>query len=80
MYTLYMLQGLVPFVGGLCLDNYLRRHGEFCNIRDYPAAVIKYDKQDPKDGCYRDGIFYPRCKDLDNPDVVYYHNLFKNAK
>jgi hypothetical protein len=80
MYTLYMLQGLVPFVGGLCLDNYLRRHGEFCNIRDYPAAVIKYDKQDPKDGCYRDGIFYPRCKDLDNPEVVYYHNLFKNAK
>ena len=77
MYTLYMLQGLVPFVGGLCLDNYLRRHGEFCNIRDYPAAVIKYDKQDPKDGCYRDGIFYPRCKDLDNPEVLYYHNLFK---
>jgi hypothetical protein len=80
MYTLYMLQGLVPFVGSLCLDNYLRRHGEFCNIRDYPAAVIKYDKQDPKDGCYRDGIFYPRCKDLDNPEVVYYHNLFKNVK
>jgi hypothetical protein len=77
MYTLYMLQGLVPFVGGLCLDNYLRRHGEFCNIRDYPAAVIKYDKQDPKDGCYRDGIFYPRCKDLDNPEVLYYHNLLR---
>ena len=80
MYTLYMLQGLVPFVGSLCLDNYLHRHGELCNFRDYPAAVIKYDRPDPKDGCYRDGIFYPRCKDLENPDVVYYHNLFKNAK
>ena len=80
MYTLYVLQGLAPFLGSLCLDNYLRRHGEICNFRDYPAQVIKYDKQDSKDGCYRDGIFYPRCKDLDNPEVVYYHNLFKNAK
>jgi hypothetical protein len=40
--------------------------------------VLKYDKQDPKDGCYKDGIYYPRCKDLENPDILYYHNLFKS--
>ncbi len=78
MYTLYMLQGLAPLVGGMCLENYLRRHGELCNIRDYPANVVKYDRQNPEDACYKDGIFYPRCKDLENPEVWHYHNLLKN--
>ena len=49
MYTLYMLQGLAPFVGGMCLDNFLRRQGELCNIRDYPENVVKYDRQNPED-------------------------------
>jgi len=78
MYTLYMLQGLAPFIGGLCLDNYLHRQGDFCNIRQPPDIVVKYDKQDPKDACYKDGIYYPRCKDLENPEVWHYHQLFKN--
>ena len=78
MYTLYMLQGLAPFIGGLCLDNYLRMQGELCNVRQPPDIVLKFDKQDPKDACYKDGIFYPRCKDLENPEVCHYHNLLKN--
>jgi len=80
MYTLYMLQGLAPFIGGVCLDNYLRRQGELCNIRDYPPNVVKYDKPNPKDACYRDGIFYSRCKDLENPEVLKYHNLLYGQK
>ena len=77
MYTLYVLQGLAPFIGGLCIDNYLHMQGELCNIRQPPDVVLKYDKQDPKNACYKDGIYYPRCKDLENPEVLYYHNLFK---
>ena len=80
MYTLYMLQGLAPFVGGLCLDNYIHRQGELCNIRDYPANVVKYDRPDPKNGCYKEGIFYPRCKDLENPEILSYHNLLYGKK
>ena len=77
MYTLYVLQGLAPFIGGLCIDNYLHMQGELCNIRQPPDVVLKYDKQDPKNACYKDGIYYPRCKDLENSEVLYYHNLFK---
>ncbi len=80
MYTLYMLQGLAPFIGGLCLDNFLHRQGEFCNIRDYQAPIVKYDKPNPEDACYKDGIFYPRCKDLENPEVLKYHNLLYGQK
>ena len=75
MYTLYMLQGLAPFAGTLCFENFIHRQGDFCNFRDYPPAVVKYNKPNPEDACYRDGIFYPRCKDLENPEVLYYHNL-----
>ena len=77
MYALSLLQGLAPFIGGLCIDNYLHMQGELCNIRQPPDVVLKYDKQDPKNACYKDGIYYPRCKDLENPEVLYYHNLFK---
>ena len=78
MYTLYMLQGLAPFIGGLCVDNYLHMQGDLCNFRQPPDYVLKYDRQDPKDACYKDSIYYPRCKDLENPEVWHYHNLFKN--
>jgi len=78
MYTLYMLKGMAPFIGAVCLDNFLHRQGELCNVRDYPEYVVKYDKPNPEDACYKDGIFYPRCKDLENPEVWHYHNLLKN--
>ena len=78
MYLFYLMPGLAPFVGGMCLDNYIHRQGELCNFRDYPAPVVKYDISKPGEGCYRDGIFYPRCKDLDNLEVLYYHNLLKD--
>ena len=77
MYTLFFLKGAAPFIGGMCLDNFLRRQGELCNVRDYPPNVVKYDKPNPEHACYRDGIFYPRCKDLENPEVLRYHNLLK---
>jgi len=75
MYTIHFL---APFLAGLCFENFMIRQGELCNIRDYPANVVKYNKQDPEAACYRDGIFYPRCKDLENPEVWHYHNLLKN--
>jgi hypothetical protein len=75
---MYTIQLLAPFVAGLCFENFMTKQGELCNIRQPPDVVLKYDKQDPKDACYKDGIYYPRCKDLDNPDILYYHNLFKS--
>ena len=78
MYTLQMLQAIAPFIGGLCVDNYLHMQGDLCNFRQPPDYVVKYDNQDPKDACYKDGIYYPRCKDLENPEVWHYHQLFKN--
>lgn len=77
MYTLFFLKGAAPFIGAACLDNYLNRQGTFCNIRDYQAPVSRYYQPRPEDACYRDGIFYPRCKDLENPEVLHYHNLLK---
>ena len=44
MYTLEMLKFLAPFAGALCIENFVYRQGELCNIRDYPANVVKYDK------------------------------------
>lgn len=78
MYTLEMLKALAPFVGALCVENFITRQGELCNLRDYPQHVVKYNKPNPEAACYRDGIFYPRCKDLENPEVWHYHNLLKN--
>jgi hypothetical protein len=75
---MYTIQLLAPFVAGLCFENFMTKQGELCNIRQPPDVVLKYDKQNPKDACYKDGIYYPRCKDLDNPDILYYHNLFKS--
>ena len=75
---MYTLQFLAPFVAGLCFENFMTKQGEICNVRDYPANVVKYDKPNPEHACYRDGIFYPRCKDLENPEVWHYHNLLKN--
>ena len=75
MYTLLFLKGAAPFVAGLCIENFITKQGELCNIRDSSGYVVKYDKPNPEAACYRDGIFYPRCKDLENPEVLYYHNL-----
>jgi hypothetical protein len=75
MYTLFLLKGLAPFVAGLCFENFMTKQGELCNVRDSSERVVKYDPQDPENACYRDGIFYPRCKDLENPEVLHYHNL-----
>ena len=78
MYTLNLLYALAPLVAGLCFDNFMHMQGEICNVRQPLQVVIQYDRQDPKDACFKDGIFYPRCKDLDNPEVWRYHQLFKN--
>lgn len=80
MYTLEMLKALAPFAGALCFENFVYRQGDFCNFRDHRPAVVRYDKPNPEAACYRDGIFYPRCKDLENPEVLHYHNLLLGTK
>jgi hypothetical protein len=77
---MYTLQLLAPFVAGLCFDNFMRAQGEWCNFREPPDLVLKYDKQNPEDACYKDGIYYPRCKDLENPEILRYHNLLYGTK
>jgi hypothetical protein len=77
---MYTLQLLAPFVAGLCFDNFVTGQGELCNVRQPPDVVLKYDKQNPEDACYKDGIYYPRCKDLENPEILRYHNLLYNSK
>jgi hypothetical protein len=74
---MYTVQLLAPFLAGICFDNFVRMQGEWCNFREPPAPVVKYDPKSPENSCYRDGIFYPRCKDLENPEVLRYHNLLK---
>jgi len=77
---MYTLQLLAPFIVGLCVDNFFTQKGELCNFRQLPNYVVKYDELNPKDSCYLDGIFYPRCKDLENPEVLHYHKLlYKNS-
>jgi len=77
---MYGLPYLAPLLAQLCFANFMEKQGELCNFRQPPDLVVKYDKQDPKDGCYRDGVFYPRCKDLENPEVLAYHNLLYGIK
>jgi len=77
---MYGLSYLLPFVGQLCFANFVTKQGELCNFRQPPDVVVKYDKPNPEAACYRDGIFYPRCKDLENPEVLAYHNLFYGKK
>ncbi len=78
---MYTIQFLAPFVAGLCFNNFMSKQGDLCNFRQPRASVLQYDKPNPEAACYRDGIFYPRCKDLENPEVLYYHNLlYKKTK
>lgn len=50
-----------------------------CNIDRSKPQVVKYS-YDTEKSCYKDGIFYPRCKDLENPEVLRYHNLMYTTK
>ena len=49
--------------------------GNIICIRDEPPRMIF--RNEPEQSCYIDGVFYPRCKDYQNPEVKYYHNLLK---
>jgi hypothetical protein len=51
--------------------------GNWICVRGYESPKIVYQQPKPEDGCYRDKIFYPQCKDLDNPEILYYHNLLR---
>ena len=77
---MYGIEFIAPFFAGLCFENFVSKQGTLCNFRQPPDLVVKYDRQDLKNGCYKDGVFYPRCKDLENPEILYYHNLFKLEK
>lgn len=49
--------------------------GTYICERDYSKPPVVY--YEPEKSCYRDGVFYSRCKDLENPEVLHYHNLLK---
>jgi len=75
---MYTIKFLAPILGGLCFSNFMEKQGEVCNIRQTPPSTVRYAKQDPEHACYREGIFYPRCADYDDPEVRRYHNLLKS--
>jgi hypothetical protein len=77
---MYGLSYLLPFIGQLCFANFVSKQGELCNFRQPPDVVLKYDHIKPEEGCTKDGVFYPRCKDLENPEILAYHNLFYGKK
>jgi len=54
----------------MCLE------GWYICERSYEPPKVKYYESGKS--CYRDGVFYPRCEDLENKEVQYYHNLFKD--
>jgi len=72
---MYTLKFLAPILLSMCAEEFISGQGDYCVIDRGQPNVIKYEKQNPEDACYKDGIFYPRCKDLENPQVLYYHNL-----
>jgi len=73
---MYTLKFLAPILGGLCFDNFVTQQGTLCNVRQDPPSMVKY--YEPEKSCYVEGVFYPRCKDYDNPEVKHYHNLLRN--
>jgi len=75
---MYGSEVLLSILTSLCFSNFMEKQGELCNIRQPPDIVVKYDVPKSEDGCYKDNVFYPRCKDLENPEVLYYHNLLTN--
>jgi hypothetical protein len=51
-------------------------NGTYICERSYTKPGPVY--YEPEKSCYIDGVFYPRCKDFENPEVQHYHNLLKN--
>jgi len=49
-----------------------------CGIDRTLPAVIQYKVSNPKDACYKDGIYYPQWKDLEEPLVWHYQKLLSN--
>jgi hypothetical protein len=77
MYTISLFG---PFLLGACANGIMNSvlgnpDGLLCNIDNSQPQVVQYQYPKPEESCYKDGIFYPRCKDLENPEVLRYHNL-----
>lgn len=64
---MHTLQFLAPILGGLCINNFMEKQGDFCNLRQEPPSVIKY--YEPGMSCYKNGIFYEKCEN--SPEVKY---------
>jgi hypothetical protein len=77
---MYGIEFIAPFIAQLCFVNFVSKQGELCNFRQPPDVVLKFDRIKPEEGCTKDGVFYPRCKDLENPEILAYHNLFYGKK
>jgi hypothetical protein len=66
---------LAPALLSLCVNNFITGQGEFCNpSSSTPPQIQHYEKEK---SCYRDGVFYPRCADYDDPLVQHYHKILK---
>jgi len=74
---MYTLKFLAPILFSACVEGILNSgNGYICNIDQSKPNVVKY--YEPEKSCYVEGVFYPRCKDYDNPEVKHYHNLLRN--
>lgn len=58
---MYTIKFLAPILFGVCANNFLEGQGTYCNTRQSSPHVIKY--YEPEKSCYRNGVFYTRCKD-----------------
>lgn len=58
---MYTLKFLAPFVASLCMNNFVEKQGELCNLRQEPPSVLQY--YEPGKSCYVNGIFYSKCED-----------------
>ena len=55
------IQLLAPFIVGVCLNNFVDKRGEICNVRQTNPNVVKY--YEPGKSCYVNGTFYTKCED-----------------
>ena len=55
------IQLLAPFIVGVCLNNFIDKQGEICNVRQTNPNVVKY--YEPGKSCYVNGTFYTKCED-----------------
>jgi hypothetical protein len=64
---MYTVKLLAPFVASLCMNNFVEKQGELCNVRQTSPPVVKY--YEPGKSCYVNGTFYKKCEDRLNGTI-----------